>query len=142
MMEAKLLDKLVADAIPAYPDAPRTAADIAGQLTVPRERVLRSIARLKEDFPALPLVSGSDGYRWSRDPVDAKRHVRKEVRYVSTRTRRSLLDGLLEPYLKDCDEESLDRARGRIESILDDLARLAVDASGYRRAAQQRPPAA
>ena len=123
-LDADTLAKLVADAIPASPDTPRTAAAIAEELGVTTRRVTSAIAKIKDEYPTLPLTSGERGYRWSRDQVDIKRHARKEIRYVSTRTRRSLLDGLLEPYQRDCAPEQVERTRQRIEFILDDLARL------------------
>lgn len=126
-LDSATLDKLVAAAIPAAPDGHRTAGDIATELGVTIGRVKDSVARLKEQFPELPLTSGERGYRWSSNEIDVKRHARKEARYVSTRTRRSLLEGLMQPYARSCGSEQVERARQRIEFILDDLARLGFD---------------
>lgn len=123
--DTETLTRLVADAIPASPSSHRTASDIADELGITAARVRDLVARIKEEYPQLPLTSGERGYRWSRDQVDVKRHARKEIRYVSTRTRRSLLEGLLEPYERVCSPDQVERTRQRIEFILDDLARLA-----------------
>jgi len=124
-LDTETLVKLVADAIPAFPAEHRTAQAIAEELGVTVARIRDAVARIKDEYPNMPLTSGERGYRWSNDPVDVKRHARKEVRYVSTRTRRSLLEGLLEPYHKTCSEELVERTRQRIEFILDDLSKIA-----------------
>lgn len=123
-IDTETLMKLIAESIPAAPDKPRTAAAIADDLAITPQRVRELIARIKDDYPDLPLTSGERGYRWSREKADIKRHSRKEIRYISTRARRSLLDGLLEPYQRSCDPTQVERTRQRIEFILDDLARL------------------
>lgn len=125
MLDTETFTKLVAATIPSYPDPPRTAESIAEELGESRRRVSEAVVRLKEDYPSLPLTSSGQGYRWSRDQVDVRRHARKEVKYVSTRARRSILDGLLEPYQRHCNPGQLARTRQRIEFILDDLNALA-----------------
>jgi hypothetical protein len=124
-LDADTLVKLVAAAVPASPEPHRTAESLAQEFGVSVQRIQRAIARIKDEYPDLPLTSGERGYRWSRDEVDIKRHARKETKYVSTRTRRSLLDGLLAPYQK-ANPEQAERTRQRIEFILDDLARLSA----------------
>lgn len=123
-IDTKTLDKLVADCIPASPQKPRTLAEIADELSVSQDRVKASIARIKDLHPDLPLTSSGYGYRWSLDKDDVQRHATKEIKYVSTRTRRSLLDGLLAPYQSAEGSEHIERARQRIEFILDDLSRI------------------
>lgn len=118
--------KLVAATIPASPDEPKLASRIADELGATESRVRSAIARIKDGYPELPLTSGERGYRWSRKDEDVQRHARKEVRYVSTRTRRSLLDGLLAPYQDKCRAEQITKARQRIQFILEDLESVAV----------------
>lgn len=120
-ISAEELDVLVATSIPASPEVPRTASRIARDLGVTEGRVRNSIARIKDQYPHLPLTSSAGGYRWSDDKDDLRAHATKEVRYVTTRTRRSLLDGLLEPFLESHSSDQIDKARQRIEFILDDL---------------------
>lgn len=123
-IDAAMFTKLVAHAIPAAPDEPRTAISIADELGATKSRVERAVARIKEDRPDLPITSSAAGYLWSRNNEDVQKHAQKEVRYVATRTRRSLLEGLLEPYGRHCDSEQITKARQRIEFILDDLAQV------------------
>lgn len=120
-ISAEDLDILVASCIPASPDLPVTASNLAIDLGVTEGRVRRSVARIKDMYPHLPLTSSATGYRWSNDKDDLRAHATKEVRYVTTRTRRSLLDGLLEPFLENHSSDQIDKARQRIEFILDDL---------------------
>lgn len=117
---------LVANEIPASPDDPKIAQDIANALGLTRQQVLSAVARIKEDYPEQPLTSGSRGYLWSADAVDVKRHVRKEVRTTGTRVRRTLLEGAVEPYYKDGDESALEKARERTGHILGDLSNIDV----------------
>lgn len=125
MIDTATFTKLVAAAIPASPNQPKLISEIATELGDTESRVKAAIARIKDDYPDLPLTSSRQGYLWSREREDVRRHARKEVKYVSTRTRRSLLDGLLTPYYESCHAEQVERARQRIQFVLDDLAQIA-----------------
>ena len=129
-IESQTLDKLVAAAIPVSPDDPMTAAALADAIGVPLTRIRSSIARIKDRHPNLPLTVSSDGYLWSREQDDVQRHATREVRYVTTRTRRSLVEGLLAPYMSQCSTDEVVKARQRIEFILDDLASVARTIEG------------
>lgn len=126
MLDPNMIVKMVAHAIPASPAPPRSAASIGHDLGLSRHQIDRAVATLRDDHPDLPLTSSGAGYLWSRDETDVKRHAHKEVRYLSTRTRRSLLDGLLAPYQEHCAPELLSRTRQRIEFIIDDLSKISA----------------
>lgn len=123
-VDTTLFTKLVASCIPSWPDEPRTSQDIADELGAKKSRVDKAIARMRDSHPDLPLTNAGEGYRWSAETDDVSRHARRTVRYVSTRTRRTLLDGLLEPYYANdgADSARVERARMRIQFILEDLA--------------------
>lgn len=120
-LSAEELDIVVASSIPASPSRPVTASQIASDIGVTESRIRSSVSRIKDQYPHLPLTSSGSGYRWSNDRDDLRAHATKEVRYVSTRTRRSLLEGLLEPYLETHSSDQIGKVRTRIEFILDDL---------------------
>lgn len=132
MIDTATFTKLVAATIPASPNPPKLLSEIAEEVGDTESRVKSAIARIKDEYPGLPLTSSNQGYLWSRERDDVRRHARKEVGYVSTRTRRSLLDGLLTPYYESCGADQVDRARQRIQFILDDLAQIAQSVDGPR----------
>lgn len=111
----------VSVAIPAYPQEPKPAWRIAGDLGIDEGQVRAAISWLKENKPELPLVTLYGGYRWSTHPDDIESKKGREKAYTLTRIERTLMSGLLTPALEEEDPELLAEVRSRVERIFAEL---------------------
>ena len=110
--------------IPVNEEGWISSTDLAEASGLTVGQVAAAIAYLRDNMPALPLVSGPQGYTFTVDAVDVGRFRAAAARTAHTRIRRMWL-GVVKPYVEQLGDQVTVRLLTRqFERLLEDIEEL------------------